>query len=129
MIKNIIQFFDKLEDHLRSYLSHHPIIYALVGGFGVVLFWREVWHMADDISLDSVSSTFVGAVILLVSGVFVSVFIGNRLIITGLKGEKKLAERTEEELKTEAEELTSIEKKIGKIESELSHIEKSIENK
>ena len=38
---------DKLEDHVRGFLSHYPIVYAFVGGIGVVIFWRGVWHTAD----------------------------------------------------------------------------------
>ena len=71
-------------------------------------------------------SFFVGTTILLVTGVFVSAFIGNRLIISGLSGEKKLAEKTEEEIRTEEEQiqimqstLRRVEKKLGKIEDEL----------
>ena len=92
MIK-IIQFFDKLEDKIRGKLSHYPILYAIIGGVGVVLFWRGVWHIADDLNVGSVVSLIIGTVFLLMTGVFVSAFIGSRLIISGLSGEKKLTEK------------------------------------
>ena len=47
MTKNIVKFFDKLEDKTRAMLSRMPILYAFVGGIGVVLFWRGVWHTTD----------------------------------------------------------------------------------
>ena len=47
LIAKISRFFDKLEDRVRSWLSHQPILYALIGGIGIVLFWRGVWHTAD----------------------------------------------------------------------------------
>lgn len=128
MIKKILHFFDKLEDKVRGWFSHYPIVYALIGGVGVVLFWRGVWHMADDINMSSITSTIIGAIILLLTGVFVSAFIGSQLIITGLKGEKKLTEKTEEEVKTESGELRRVESKLSKIEKEIVEIEEYLEN-
>ena len=122
-IKRIVHFFDKLEDKVRSKLSHAPIIYALVGGTGVVLFWRGVWHMADDANVSSVLSTIMGLAILLMTGVFVSSFIGSRLILSGLLGEKKIAEKTEEELQTEESQIKNIQKTLNKVQEELAHLE------
>ena len=53
MPKKVLNFFDKLEDKTRAGLSRVPFLYALLGGIGVVLFWRGVWHIADDFSLNS----------------------------------------------------------------------------
>lgn len=126
-MKSIIKFFDKLEDHIRGYLSHRPIMYALIAGTGIVLFWRGVWHSADmlvsiyqtwspDYGVDLAGtlwwdgplSIIIGIIILLLSGVFVSEFIGNEIIISGLRGEKKLTEKTEIEVKTEASDIAKI---------------------
>ena len=46
-MKSIIKFFDKIEDKIRGKLSHYPIFYAFIGGVGIVIFWRGVWHTAD----------------------------------------------------------------------------------
>ena len=94
VIKKIVQFFDKLEDKTRAKLSHTPIVYAFLGGIGVVLFWRGVWHIADDINLNSIISIIVGSIILLITGVFVSAFIGSRLIISGLSVASRKWRRT-----------------------------------
>ena len=32
---------------MRGFLSHYPMIYALVGGVGIVSFWRGVWETSD----------------------------------------------------------------------------------
>src|SRR3989344_3609407 len=112
MVRNIIYFFDKLEDKIRGKLSRAPILYALLGGVGVVLFWRGVWHIADEASLNSFLSIMLGTIILLITGIFVSAFVGNRLIISGLYGEKKLAEKTEEEIETEGQQLEKMQKTI-----------------
>lgn len=135
-------FFDKLEDHVRGYLSHYPIPYAIIGGVGVVLFWRGVWHgtdylmlkiqsltpkgtsidLANEIWWDGPLSIILGAAILLMVGLFVSNFIGNEIIISGLRGEKKVSEKTESEVKTEVS-------TINKIENEVKEISKKIKTK
>ena len=89
MTGRIVKFFDKLEDRVRGKLSHYPILYAFVGGVGLILFWRGVWHLADTANMSAIISTILGLIILLMTGVFVSSFIGSRLIISGLIGEKK----------------------------------------
>ncbi len=121
MTRSVLRFFDKLEDQTRSRLSRSPLVYALLGGIGVVLFWRGVWYIADELNIDSLSSILIGASILLVTGVFVSAFIGNSLIISGLNGEKKLAEKTVDEIETE-------EAKIRKLQTTLNRVEEKIDN-
>ena len=127
LTRKIVRFFDKLEDKIRGRLSHHPIFYALVGGIGVVLFWRGVWHTADDVGLGSIASLVAGSVILLLIGVFVSAFVGNRLIISGLIGEKKLEEKVEEEIETEDSKLKNLQGTLNRIEKKLEHIDEEVE--
>ncbi len=138
--KKIFHFFDKLEDKIRSRLSRLPILYALLGGIGVVLFWRGVWHTTDFISaflidntqpsmaemIDGPMSFVVGTAILLITGVYVSAFIGNRLLMTGLSGEKKLAEKTEEEIMTEEDQIKKMQSTLNKVEEKISEIELEI---
>lgn len=133
----LYKFFDKVEDKVRGKLSHWPLVYGFVGGIGVVLFWRGVWHIADYYSAiffdtnpdptidlgrfpDGLISLIAGSILLLVTGLFVSNFIGNEIIISGLRGEKKLAEKTEAEVKTETG-------AIGEIREKLENISKQIE--
>lgn len=35
----IYTHLDKLEDKVRGILSHSPLVYALIGGTAIVLFW------------------------------------------------------------------------------------------
>jgi|SRR3989344_3717651 len=139
MFKFIYRFFDKLEDKVRGSLSHYPIIYALIGGVGVVLFWRGVWHttdyfmmlsnsanydqssinLSDAIWWDGPVSFLIGTVLLLLTGLFVSDFIGNEIIITGLGGEKKLSEKTEKEVKNEARAIVDIKNEVQEISRKL----------
>jgi hypothetical protein len=138
---------DKLEDHVRGFLSHYPIVYAFVGGIGVVIFWRGVWHTADyimgsftavnagissvDLNLgvwwDGPLSFIVGSALLLMTGVFVSNFIGNEIIISGLKGEKKIAEKTEKEVRTEEDRLAFVRDQVYLINQQMNGLKKELD--
>ncbi len=127
--KNVVIFFDKLEDKVRAKLSHYPIIYAIIGGTGVVLFWRGVWHTADDLNVSSLISLIIGTAVLLMTGVFVSAFIGNRLIISGLIGEKKLTEKEEAEIATEEAQLKNLKDTLNRVEKQVTHLEEDMHKK
>lgn len=119
----VFRFFDKLEDKVRAALSRHPILYTLIGAIAIVLFWRGVWLTADLFPfLSGPNSLILSVLVLLVTGLFVSFFIGERIIISGLKQEKKLFEKTEEEVKEEAGELTKIEEKLEEIEKDIHEL-------
>ena len=123
MTRKIIKFFDKLEDKIRTKLSHWPIIYALVGGVGIVLFWRGVWHTAD------LFPFLNGPVLLLLTGLFVSFFIGHYIIFSGLKQEKKIEEREEMEIETELDLQRAQMNVLIEIKNKLEKIEKKINEK
>lgn len=130
----------KIKHKLRNYLSHRPGLYALIVGIAVVLFWRGVWHSVDQIHVfinhlyntgssvslidtpwwDGPLSFIVGCIILHFTGAFRSSFIGNELILSGLRGEKKLTARTETELQDEV-------MAIGDIKDELLVISQKLE--
>ena len=122
-----MRFFDKLENKIRGKLSRYPILYALVGGIGVILFWRGVWHIADDTGIGSIASAIIGFIILVITGIFVSSFIGSRLIISGLVGEKKLSKKEEEEIETEEIQLRNLQNTLSKLEKKLDHIDTHLE--
>ena len=119
-MKRILRFFDKLEDKIRAVFSRHSIIYAFIGGTAIVLFWRGVWMVADTIPfLTGPVSIFVSVAILLAMGLFVSFFIGDNIIISGLKKEKRLDEKVASEVKTELDMLNDIQKRLDDIEKKL----------
>lgn len=122
MLKRILRWGDKLEDRVRARLSKYPIWYALIAGVGVVSFWRGVWEISDILSLHPVVSLIIGIVGLLLTGVFVSSFIGTRLIISGLKGDKKEEEKTIDELSEKEQILNKISKKLDHLETEIEEI-------
>jgi hypothetical protein len=129
ILKRLLRIFDQLEDKTRGKLSHTPFLYAFLGGIGVVLFWRGVWHLADEINISSALSLIAGSIILLITGVFVSAFIGNRLIISGLKGEKTLVEKTEEEIISEENQIEKLQKTLNRVEEKIENIESEINKK
>jgi len=121
-----MRFFDKLEDYVRTRLSRRPILYALVGGIGVVLFWRGIWMMADEMGLSSLGSVFISLLILLLTGLFVSFFVGDAIIISGLKREKKLIEKTEGELSAEVDAFRHMKEELDQEIITLSEIKRDI---
>lgn len=118
IFKKIYKFFDKVEDKDRIFLSHFPIFYALLTGAGIILFWRGVWHAADGIPVlqDSYVSLAVGAILLMSIGTLISSFIGNEIIISGVKHEKTAVEKiVEAEEKDEVHEFEDDERIIREL--------------
>jgi len=123
----VIKFFDKFEDRIRGGLSRRPITYAFIGGVAVVLFWRGVWITMDSIPfMNGPVSIIISLVILLGSGLFVSFFIGDRIILSGLKGEKKLAEKTKDEIRSEIDMIVEIKNRLSKIEKNIDEVKRNI---
>lgn len=129
MIKPILKFFDRLEDRIRNGLSKHPLLYAMLGGVAVVLFWYGVEGAAVAIGLSWFWSLVISIVILLATGLFVSFFVGEDIILTGLRHEKKLAEKTETEVMSEKSELDEMKKELDFIKKEISLIKDAVISK
>lgn len=138
MFKNTINFFDKFEDKVRGHLSHHPILYTLIGGVAIVLFWRGVWHTADILQARGgwlgwlfyePTNMVIVTIILLASGLFVSYFIGDTILISGMKGEKKLTDKTEKEIQEEGKELKDIQATIKEMEKDIEQIKEAVVEK
>ncbi len=134
-MQSIIKYLDKLEDGVRMRLSHRSILYAFVGGIAFVLFWRGVWHTADILMgkggiwfyiFYEPNSLVWTALILLGTGLFVSLLIGDRIILSGLKQEKELEKKTEKAVKAEETEIISLSSRIARIQTELEEIKNSI---
>jgi predicted amino acid-binding ACT domain protein len=131
LYKKIFHFFDKLEDHVRGWISKRPVLFGMVGGIAVVEFWRGVWNLTDfvmswlgfdEIGLVSgVFSFLLGTVIMLSTGLYVSLFVGDSIILSGIKKEKKFFEKTADELKEEDDRLGQMYKLLQKL--DISHDE------
>ena len=126
-MKKIIHFFDRIEDRVRAVLSRHPIPCTFIGGTAIVLFWRGVWLTADNFPfLTGPVSILISVGVLLFTGLFVSFFITDRIILSGLKHEKRVDEKTLEEIKKEESMLFEISRSIALIKSELEEIKNKI---
>jgi hypothetical protein len=124
MFKAIARFFDKLEDKVRIRLSRYPIFFGFIGGFAIVEFWRGVWHLTDWVFLElgydpyglfsSIFSVLISSFLLLITGLYVSLFLSDEsIILSGKRGEaKKIFERTETEIREEEGQILRLEKKV-----------------
>jgi len=130
-MKKIINFFDKLEDKVRIHLSRYPILYTIIGGIAIVLFWRGVWHTADILQEQGgwlgwifyePINLIIVLVILLMTGLFVSYFIGDTILLSGLKGQKKMTDKTDKEVMEEERELASMRTTIREMKKEVDEI-------
>jgi hypothetical protein len=125
-MKKILSFFDKLEDKVRGFLSHYPMVYAIIGGVAIVVFWRGIWETADILKLSAPWSVVGSSFVMMITGLFVSFFIGDRVILSGLKNEKKAIEKTEDEVRAEETLIKHVFTKLEKIEKELLEIKEKV---
>lgn len=110
---------------MRAKLSRRPIIYSLIGGVAIVLFWRGVWMVADEYSfMTGWVSIIISVVILLMTGLFASFFVGDQILLSGLKREKKLIDKTESEVKAEEITLFEVKDELEKIEEKLEKMDR-----
>ncbi|MFA6432545.1 MAG: hypothetical protein WCV82_01890 [Candidatus Paceibacterota bacterium] len=137
IIKKIVGVFDRLEDRVRGHLSHYPVLYTFIGGIAIVLFWRGVWHTADILQAKGgflgwlfyePTSLIIVVGILLLTGLFVSYFIGDTILISGLKREKKSTEKTEREIKEEEHEIGQMRDTIKEMKKEVDEIKDFVEH-
>lgn len=124
----IHKVLDLIEDKARIKLVHHPIIYAFIGSVGVVSIWRGIWHISDDWGVSSWGSLIFGILITVLTGLFVSFFIGENIIISGLNKEKRIDEKTEEEIHKEREEIHRERTTIVSIEKDIKDIKEILKN-
>lgn len=138
MIDSIVRYFDKLEDRVRMKLSHRSIFYAIVGGTATILLWRGLWHTADILEAQGGMwwwivygplSVVWGSIILLMTGLFVSQFIGERIIISGLKNEKKITDRTEGEVRKDDTKIDELVLQIMQVSKDIEEIKHAISEK
>ncbi len=119
-MQRIFIFFDRLEDRLRAFLSKRPIVYAIVGAVGIILLWKGVWEMAEVFPwLFGLGSVVVGLLILLATGLLVSFFVGDEILFSGWRQEKKFVEKAEKDLKSEKELLREMQQDIASIKKTL----------
>ena len=78
--------------------------------------------IADNLGLSGLASAIFGIVILLLIGLFVSFFVGGEIIISGIKEEKRIDEKTEEEIEKESISLSRIKSDLEEIKNKIDKI-------
>ncbi len=123
--KKIFHFFDKLEDHIRQYLSRHPLTYTFIGTFSIIILWSGVdWTLTQMGFLNGPILVVIGIIITLATGVLGPFFVGDVVILSGLRKEKKVTEKTEQEVEEENISLKEIKTELKKIEDTLDTLSK-----
>lgn len=126
-MKTIINFFDKLEDKIRHKLSKYAVVYALIVGFAVVLFWDGVERFVGGFDfLTPGLSIIISVGVLLLTGTMVSFFIGNETIISGLKTERRIDQKTEADIRDEEEKIKHLHRVIEEIRQDVAEIKKKL---
>lgn len=120
----IYKYFDKIEDKIRRKLIKSPIIYAFIGSLGVVMIWRGLWGIADELYIPYFVSLIIGILLTISTGLFVSFFVGDSIVLSGLKKEKRVDEKTEKDIREEKEEISKIENEIEQIHKQSNKINK-----
>jgi membrane protein DedA with SNARE-associated domain len=131
MFKGIINFFDKLEDRVRARLSHHPVVYSIIGGTALILFWEGVSILVSFVPfLHTITGglilMFVSLSVALMVGIFVSFFVGDTIILSGINKEKKLIDKEESELIAESKMMAQMEKKVDEIDNIIKEMHSEI---
>ena len=121
-MKGLFKFFDVLEDDVRAWLAKRPILYGMIAGIGGVLFFKGVYDIATDMQIGGVLSLVISLFILLITGSFVAHFVSNEVILSGLKKEKKLIEKTELEVASEIATLADIKHELKSIRVEINNM-------
>lgn len=128
----IYKFFDRVEDKVRGRLSRYPIFYSVCAGIAVVMFWRGVWHTSDILEskggflgflFSGPVSIVTSMILLLLIGVFVSAFVGDLFVLSGIKKEERKMEKTEVEVEEEKGEIENVEQVIDDLYEEISGVE------
>ena len=127
-VMRIFKLFDRLEDYTREHLAKHPLFYSFLGGATAVLFWRGIWETADILSTRNVflhwffygpNQVVFSTILLTLMGLMVSIFVGEKIIISGLRHEKKVEDRTEEIVEEEVITLKHIRDEVRAVKAEL----------
>jgi hypothetical protein len=130
-MRKIIKFFDKLEDHVREFLSKYPVVYSLIGATAIVIFWDGITRIMDSMDIfdglgGGLLAVLISVVVLLMTGLLVSFFVGDSIILSGRKHDKKITEKTMEEVEIENKEMVSALQKIDRMEKNLEEIKEKL---
>lgn len=127
-MKHITNIFLQIEHNAREFFEKFPYIQAFLAGVGVVMFWRGVWEIMDQMNLDPILSISIGSLLLGAMGLFLHTFVGNAIIIKHVETDQSLDRVTKREIfKVEAE-VHEEEITLSQLSEILKKLEEKIDN-
>ncbi len=125
--KKILNFFDGLENSIRFHFSRHPVPYSLVAGVFIVLFWKGIEDTAHMFpSLSGPVLILISVPVLLLTGVFVSFFVTDGVILSGLRKEQRVVREAQVEIKEEQKEIKQEDVLLKKVAEKLDEIDREV---
>lgn len=116
----------QIEQRARTYFERFPFTHAFLGGIGVVLFWRGVWEIADQMRVDPILSIVAGSLLLGAIGLFLHTFVGNAIIIKNVEKDKQLTTKTEREISDVEKDIHKEEVTLLQVSEKLDRLEKMV---
>ena len=129
MIERFISGMRNLNKKFRTWLTHRPILYALIGAIGIVLVWKGVEETASYFpALFGPVSLILGVAILVVAGLLVPFFAGDTILIPDVEHQERLVEKVVGEEKTEESVLPEILSELETIQEDIEELKQTIPN-
>ncbi len=125
----------RIEARIRGRFSHVPVLYAFLGGSLMIIFWRGIWHTTDMLEAKEGILSFIfyppitlvwSGLLMLFIGVFIPLFIGEQIILSGLKQEKTFNEKTKKEIDEEEVSLDRVNERIIGLERQIEELKSLI---
>jgi hypothetical protein len=111
------------------------VLYAFLGGSLMIIFWRGIWHTTDMLEAKEGILSFIfyppitlvwSGLLMLFIGVFIPLFIGEQIILSGLKQEKTFNEKTKKEIDEEEVSLDRVNERIIGLERQIEELKSLI---
>jgi hypothetical protein len=130
-MKKVFKFINKSINKTRKKLSKKPVLYSIIAGAFIVLFWRGIWHTTDILEtkggilgfiFSGPVSIILSLIVLLFIGVFVSEFVGDVFLMYGFKKEKEVMSKTKDDVEVEKKNIENVEQVIDDLYEEIDQI-------
>jgi|GEM_PF-5413568 len=116
-----------IEKQIHHAVHEHPLIYGTIGTVGVVLLWRGIWIIADDVALTGWESVIISLPFLFTLGISVTCFFGHACVKAFMNGALQTSHHALHDMAENDRELKLlIRKKLDAIELDLHDMERNL---